>query len=336
MNVDLMHITFADPWYLLLLVLIPFFVWYQFRSRKKFVEFNATSIQYIKNELVTNRTRWIKIIPVLRMLAYTFAVIALARPQAGFSNKRITTEGIDIVLAMDISSSMYAIDFRPNRMAAAKEAAKEFVSARNSDRIGLVVFAGEAFTQCPITLDHILLQNQIDIIDNWQLEDGTAIGDGLFMAVNRLLDTTQLNTKVIILLTDGVRTAGEFSPTDAADAAAQLNIRVYTIGVGSETNRPIPVVDKSGRMIYELDPKISFDEQALKDIAQSTGGLYFRATTKEKLNEIYKEIDKIERQKVEVDVTQRYEEKFYLFALLAFAFLLLELLLSHTIFRSLT
>ncbi|MFN3940295.1 MAG: vWA domain-containing protein [Chitinophagales bacterium] len=336
MSFDMSHITFADPWFLLLLVLAPFFIWYPQSRHKKYVEWNTSTLQHIQNAIATRRTQWINILPVLRMMAFICAVIALARPQAGFSNKRITTEGIDIVLAMDISSSMYAIDFRPNRMAAAKEAAKEFVSARINDRIGLVVFAGEAFTQCPITLDHILLQNQIDIIDNWQLEDGTAIGDGLFMAVNRLLDTTQLNTKVIILLTDGVRTAGEYSPNDAADAAAQLNIRVYTIGVGSETNRPIPVVDKSGRMLYELDPKISFDEAALKEIAQSTGGLYFRATSKEKLTEIYNEIDKIERQKVEVDVTQRYEEKFYLFALLAFAFLLIELILAHTLFRSLT
>ncbi|MBP7400419.1 MAG: VWA domain-containing protein [Chitinophagales bacterium] len=336
MNFDLAHITFADPWFLLLLILIPVFILYQHNSKKKFVVFNSSTIHNIKEKLYTPRTNWIKILPALRMLSFAFAVIALARPQAGFSNKKITTEGIDIVLAMDISSSMYAIDFKPNRMTAAKEAAKNFVRERRSDRIGLVVFAGEAFTQCPITLDHILLENQIDIVDNWQLEDGTAIGDGLFMAVNRLRDTTQLSTKVIILLTDGVRTAGEFSPQDAAYAAAQLNIRVYTIGVGSETTSPIPVVDKSGRMIFELDPRISFDEPSLKEIAEITGGLYFRATSKEKLTEIYKEIDKIERQKVEVNVTKRYEEKFYLFAVLAFVCLLLEMMLSKTIFRTLT
>ena len=336
MNVDITQVTFADPWFLLLLVCIPVLMYLQYRSKKKFVVFTSSTIHNIKNNLQTPRSRWKHILPVLRILSFACAVIALARPQAGFSNKKITTEGIDIVLAMDISSSMYAVDFKPNRMTAAKEAAKEFVNARNSDRIGLVVFAGEAFTQCPITLDHILLENQIDIVDNWQLEDGTAIGDGLFMAVNRLMDTTQLSTKVIILLTDGVRTAGEYAPQDAAYAAEQLNIRVYTIGVGSETNRPIPVVDKSGRMLYELDPRISFDEASLKEIAESTGGLYFRATSKEKLTEIYKEIDKIERQKVEVNVTKRYEEKFYLFALLAFVCLALEMLLSQTIFRTLT
>lgn len=336
MKIDFAHITFADPWFLILLLCIPAFLFYQYHSKNKFVEFTASTIHHIKDDLGTARSKWIHILPALRMLSFAFAVIALARPQAGFSNKKVTTEGIDIVLALDISSSMYAVDFKPNRMTAAKEAAKEFVKARSSDRIGLVVFAGESFTQCPITLDHLLLENQIDIVDNWQLEDGTAIGDGLFMAVNRLTDTTHLSTKVIILLTDGVRTAGEYSPQDAADAAEQLNIRVYTIGVGSETNRPIPVVDKSGRMIYELDPRISFDEPSLKEIAENTGGLYFRATSKEKLTEIYKEIDNIERQKVEVNVTKRYEEKFYLFAMLAFVCLLIEIILSQTIFRTLT
>ncbi len=336
MNLDLAHITFADPWFLLLLALVPVFIVTQYKWKRKYVAFTASTIHNVKTNLATPRTRWMAVLPVLRILCFVFAVIALARPQSEFSNKKITTEGIDIVMAMDISSSMYAVDFKPNRMTAAKEAAKEFVRARKNDRIGLVVFAGESFTQCPITLDHLMLENQIDQVDNWQLEDGTAIGDGLFMAVNRLADTSQLSTKVIILLTDGVRTAGEFSQQDAAYAAKQLNIRVYTIGVGSETNRPIPVVDKSGRVMFELDPRISFDEASLKEIADITGGLYFRATSKEKLSEIYKEIDQIERQKTEVNITQRYEEQFYLFALLAIACLFIEILLRQTLFRTLT
>jgi Ca-activated chloride channel family protein len=280
------------------------------------------------------RTRLLWLPDALRMAAIGLAVVALARPQAGFSNRNISTEGIDIVLALDISSSMYAIDFKPNRIAAAKEAAIEFIEARPSDRIGLVVFAGEAFTQCPITLDHLLLKNLVQEADNWQLEDGTALGDGLFMAVTRLADTVEVNTKVIILLTDGVRTAGEFSPLDAASAAAQLQMRIYTIGVGSQTNSPIPVVDKNGRNIYDLDPRISFDEEALQQIAETTGGQYFRATSNEKLKEIYRQIDSIEKQKVEVSVTQRYEERFHLFAWLALICLAMEVVLRYTILKT--
>ncbi|HPE98151.1 MAG: VWA domain-containing protein [Chitinophagales bacterium] len=327
-------IAFADPWYFLLLLVIPLYLF----LRKKWLRRTRVPFMISTGAGVhtgTWRTRFIWIPEALRMLAIASAVIALARPQTGFSNRNVTTEGIDIVMALDISSSMYAIDFQPNRITAAKEAAKEFIDNRPNDRIGLVVFAGETFTQCPITLDHLLLKTLVDDADNWQLEDGTAMGDGLFMAVNRLADTTQLNTKVVILLTDGVRTAGEFSPLDAANAAAQLNIRVYTIGVGSKSNAPIPVVDKNGRNIYDLDPRISFDEESLQQIADITGGQYFRATSKEKLKEVYREIDSIEKQKVEVSVTRRYDERFHIFALIAIIALMFELLLRFTIFKSL-
>jgi Ca-activated chloride channel family protein len=330
-------IKFADPWFFLLLLLVPVFIWYSLaKGNSKYVSFRISDLSAVSKLRSPARVRWMAALPVLRILAFIMIVTALARPQTGFSNKKITSEGIDIMLAIDISSSMYAIDFRPNRMAAAKEAAKEFIDARPNDRIGLVVFAGEAFTQCPATLDHELLKRQIDEADNWQLDDGTALGDGLFMAVSRLSDTTHVSTKVIILLSDGVRTAGKFSPIDAANAAKQLNMRVYTIGVGSETNRPIPVVDKNGRAIYELDPRISFDEPTLTQVSELTGGKYFRVTTREKLSEVYQEIDQIEKQKMQVDITKRYDEKFHSFALAGLLFLLLELILANSIFRTIT
>jgi len=334
---SLQDIRFADPWFFLALLAIPIYIWYAAKQhRRKYVEFRIPSLAAVKASKKPARVKWIASLLVLRILSFILIVIALARPQTGFSNKKITSEGIDIMLAIDISSSMYAIDFRPNRMAAAKEAAKEFIDARPTDRIGLVVFAGEAFTQCPATLDHDLLKKQIDEADNWQLEDGTALGDGLFMAVSRLSDTTHISTKVIILLSDGVRTAGKFSPIDAANAAKQLSMRVYTIGVGSETNRPIPVVDKNGRAIYELDPRISFDEPTLVEVSKITGGQYFRVTTKEKLSDVYREIDQIEKQKMQVDITKRYDEQFHYFALAGILFLLMELILANTLFRTLT
>jgi Ca-activated chloride channel family protein len=330
---DWTHITFRDPWYLLLLLVpLVLLLLHRITGRKTSVPFRISTTSGIHEK--TWRVRLLPVPGILRWLAFSAAVIALARPQSGYSLKNITTEGIDIIMALDISSSMYAIDFIPNRITAAKEAAKEFIDNRPNDRMGLVVFAGEAFTQCPITLDHLLLKSLIDQADTWQLEDGTALGDGLFMSVGRLLDTTQLNTKVIILLTDGVRTAGEFSVMDAAEAAAQYNIRVYTIGVGSRTQQPIPVIDKNGRNIYDLDPRISFDESTLEDIATTTGGLYFRADSRQKLQEIYKQIDTIEKQKVEVKVTERYREMYYPFAWLALLCLGLELLLRFTIVKT--
>lgn len=330
----LQDIAFRDPWYLLLLAALP--LYWMFRAalhKRNKITFNLSDTDGVQG--ASGRIRWMWLPDALRTLALAAVIIALARPQTGYSTRNVTTEGIDIMLALDISSSMYAIDFKPNRITSAKEAAIEFIDNRPSDRIGLVVFAGEAFTQCPITLDHLLLKQLIRDADAFQLDDGTALGDGLFMSVGRLVDTTQLNTKVIILLTDGVRTAGEFSAVDAAQAASQLNIRVYTIGVGSRSQMPIPVVDKNGRNIYDLDPRISFDETTLKEIAETTGGIYFRADSRDKLSEIYREIDRIEKQKVEVNITERYTEKYYLFVWVALGLLLLEFLLSNTLLRTL-
>jgi Ca-activated chloride channel family protein len=263
-------------------------------------------------------------------------IVALARPQSLFSEESITTEGIDIVLAMDVSTSMWAVDFQPNRIEAAKRTAAEFIEGRPYDRIGLVVFAGESFTQCPITLDHRLLLGLVKDADAWQLQDGTALGDGLWMGLNRLIDSTALQSKVIILLTDGVQTAGEFAPLDAARAASDLGIRIYTIGIGSRSSRNIPVLDKRGQKIFELDPQNSLDEETMTQIAELTGGQYFRATSTDKLREIYDQIDQLEKEKIDVNVSQRYQEKFYPFAWMAVLLLLVEILLAQTVFRTAT
>lgn len=330
------NIRFEDPWFFLLLIAVPGYLFFLKRyAGDKFVSFKISSVEGFGNQ-VSPKIKWMRILPILRLTAFILLVIALARPQTGFSNRKISAEGIDIILALDVSPSMYAIDFKPNRMESAKLAAIEFIDSRPNDRIGLVVFAGEAFTQCPATLDHNMLKAQVETADNWYLKDGTAIGDGLFMAVNRLSDTVGLATKVIILLTDGVRIGGNFSPIDAANAAQQLNIRTYTIGVGTESSTPIPVVDKNGRRIFELDPRISFDEPMLQEVAKITGGQYFKANSKEKLSSIYKEIDTIEKQKFEVNITQRYDEHYFYFALIGLILLVTEIILSNTIFRSLT
>ncbi len=339
-------VAFAQPaWLALLGLLPPLALWYRWRYRRRFAPLtlpgsspgtggNGTDVPDPVRP--TLRTRMLFLPPALRLLALAAISVALARPQTRFSEESITTEGIDIVLAMDVSTSMWAVDFRPNRMEAAKQTAAEFIEARPHDRIGLVVFAGEAFTQCPITLDHELLQRLVLDADAYRLEDGTAIGDGSWLALNRLIDSTSLQSKVIILLTDGVQTAGEFAPLDAAKAAADLGVRLYTIGIGSQTRGRIPVVDPRGRQIFELDPDNSFDEATLEEMARLTGGAYFRATSTDKLREIYREIDQLEKEKIDVNVAVRYEEKFYPLAWLAAGLLLLELLLAQTWLRTTT
>jgi Ca-activated chloride channel homolog len=330
-------IHFASPAALYLLLLLPLLaLWYRWRYSKLFVPLALSALPSLKGSPVSWRIRALSLLPVLRLLALSALVLALARPQSSFSQERITTEGIDIVLAMDVSTSMWAVDFKPNRIEAAKKTAAEFIEGRPQDRMGLVVFAGEAFTQCPITLDHRLLLDLVRKADAWQIQDGTALGDGLWLALGRLMDSTALQSRVVILLTDGVQTAGEFAPLDAARAASDLGIRVYTIGIGSQTSSNIPVLDKNGRKIFELDPRTSMDEPALQQIAEMTGGRYFRATSADKLREIYTEIDQLERQKIEVNVSQRYEEKFYPLAWLAGILLLLEMLLRLTVLRTAT
>jgi Ca-activated chloride channel family protein len=257
----------------------------------------------------------------------------LARPQKTDKFQDVSTEGIDIVLAQDISGSMLARDFKPDRLEAAKNIATEFISGRPYDRIGLVVFSGESFTQCPITTDHAVLINLLREIQSGMIEDGTAIGMGLATAVNRIKDS-QSKSKVIILLTDGVNNKGEIAPATAADIAKTFGIRVYTIGVGTQGTAPYPVQTPYG-IQYQNMP-VEIDEGILQQISQTTGGKYFRATDNDKLTQVYKEIDKLEKSKIDVKQYSRKEERYLLPALFAFCMLVLEIIARNTIFKNLT
>ena len=265
-----------------------------------------------------------------RVLAIAFLIVALARPQSTKSWKDVTTEGIDIVLALDISSSMLARDFDPNRLEASKDIATDFISGRPNDRMGLVVFSGESFTQCPLTTDHPVLINLFEDIESGMIQDGTAIGMGLATAVNRLKDS-DARSKVVILLTDGVNNRGSIAPATAAEIAKTFDIRVYTIGVGSRGNAPFPVQTPYGVKYRNMEVEI--DEAMLKDIAGTTNGEYFRATDNQKLKNIYEEIDKLEKSKIQVKEYSEKSEEFFWFALIGGLLLLLEIVLKLTVLR---
>jgi Ca-activated chloride channel family protein len=267
------------------------------------------------------------------MIAIAVLIIVLARPQSTESFQDISTEGIDIVLTLDISGSMLARDFKPDRLEASKNVAVEFISGRPYDRMALIVFSGESFTQCPLTTDHAVLVNLLREVQSGIIEDGTAIGMGLATAVNRIKDS-EAKSKVIILLTDGVNNRGEIAPSTAADIARTFGIRVYTIGVGSQGVAPYPVQTPYG--IQYRDMPVEIDEEILREIAQKTGGRYFRATDNQKLIQVYQEIDKLEKSKIDVRQFSTKEEKYLIPALIAFLILALELLTRITLFRNLT
>ena len=266
----------------------------------------------------------------LMLLAMVMIVIAIARPRSSEKMEKIDTEGIDIVFAMDVSTSMLARDFNPDRISAAKDIAIEFISQRPSDRMGIVVFAGEAFTQCPLTTDRATLINLMKEISTDLLDDGTAIGNGLATAVARMKDS-DAKSRVVILLTDGVNNSGEITPQTAADIAKTYGIRVYTIGVGANGTAPYPVMTPWGVQMQNVEVEI--DENLLKNIAETTGGRYFRATDNTKLSEIYSEINKMEKARTTIDSFPIYKELFTGFALIALACLLLEVLISFILRR---
>jgi Ca-activated chloride channel family protein len=269
----------------------------------------------------------------LRVLSLIFLLLALARPQSSYDESKVTSEGIDIVLAMDLSASMLAHDFKPNRIEAAKQTALEFIDGRPSDRIGLVIFSGESFTQCPVTIDHAILKNQLHAVKNGLLEDGTAIGMGLATSLQRLKES-ETKSKVIILMTDGVNNRGIIDPATAADIAIQMGVRVYTIGIGTNGNALTPVaMGPDGNLIFDYAP-VEIDEALLRDVSKKTGGKYFRATDNGKLKEIFNQIDKLEKTKIDVSAFSHKTEKFQLFALIAGLLLLLEWILRYTILRS--
>ncbi len=326
---------FADPYYLILLLILPVMVWWYFRGRARATgKIIYSDVNLVKSITPSLKQRLRPFLFALRLLAVTVIIVALARPQSGSKEEEITTEGIDIVLTMDVSTSMLAEDFRPkNRIEAAKMVATEFIKGRKNDRIGLVVFAGESFTQCPLTLDYGVLYQ---ILDNMKVADqdwdGTAIGMGLATAINRLKDS-KAKSKVIILLTDGRNNRGQVDPITAARMAKAYNIRVYTIGTGTKGTAMYPIDDPLWGKRY-VPMRVDIDEDLLRQVAKITGGRYFRATSTEKLREIYDEIGKMEKTKIEVKEYTRYEEYFIYFLTLGLILLLTELVLSNTYFKT--
>ena len=323
-------ITFGQPWLLLLFLLIPALIYWKYNKGRKQVA--AIGISSIKG--LTESKSWKNYFQqfpfILRMLALACIIIALARPQTRFDETQREGQGIDIILAIDVSGSMTAQDFTPNRMEAAKKVAEEFVDARPSDRIGVVIFAGESFTQCPLTTDHYVLKSQISQIRNGLLEDGTAIGSGLATSVDRLKNSKS-KSKVVILLTDGMNNGGLIDPSTALEIAKTFHVKVYTIGVGTDGYAPTPVSTPLG--IVMQSQKVSIDEDLLKNIAKQTGGQYFRATDNQSLRKIYGQIDQMEKSKVQITTFHHYTEKFYPFVFAALALLLLEVIFKFTFFK---
>lgn len=330
---DRYHIILAHPYFLLLLLLLPLLLWYfYYQDKKRAMVFRISTTEGIRKIKSSWKVRWRPLLNVLRSIAFVMLVIALARPQKTNVSETIDSEGIDIVLSMDISGSMLAEDFKPNRLEAAKDNALKFIDARPTDRIGLVIFSGESFTQCPITIDHNVLKDQLMQVESGRLQDGTAIGDGLATAVDRLRDARG-KSRIVILLTDGINNVGKIGPELALEIAKAYKVRVYTIGIGSEGEALSPVQTPFGER-KQMVP-VQIDETLLKKIAKETGGKYYRATGNSKLESIYKEIDKLEKTSIEVNAYKHYGELFFWFAFAGLAALLLEIALQYTLFRRL-
>ena len=328
------NIEFANPKLLWLLLLVPaLIVWYILRHKKQEASLSFSDLKGMVKLPKTWKAYLRHLLFALKMAALTLLIVALARPQSSSTNSTSNIEGIDIVLAMDVSGSMLARDLKPDRLTAAKNVASDFVQGRPGDRMGLVIFSGETFTQVPLTTDHGVMLNMLAEMKNGLIDDGTAIGDGLATAISRLKDSEAIS-KVVILLTDGMNNAGSVDPYTAAEIAKLYGIRVYTIGVGSFGTAPYPVQTPFGTQIQQI--KVEIDERLLSTIANSTGGKYFRATSNQKLDEIYQEIDQLERSKIEVTEFRRLHEEFYPLVAWALALLLLEFILRKTIFRTLT
>ncbi|MFT3826869.1 MAG: VWA domain-containing protein [Chitinophagaceae bacterium] len=321
------NITFAYKWVFALFALLPLMIyWYLKKSDRQQGAIKVSSlVQYRKNNSWKATLR--HALFVLRLLAISSLIIALARPQHRNDEELKSGQGIDIILCLDVSGSMLAQDFTPNRLEAAKQVAAEFVEQRATDRIGVVIFSGESFTLVPLTTDQNVLKTQIYNIQRGVLEDGTAIGDGLGISVERLRDS-KTKTRIVILLTDGEDQGGRIDPLAAKEMAKTYGIRVYTIGVGSEGYAEVPVDGTTTR-----PQKVNINEPLLRSIADETGGLYFRARDNNSLKGIYNEIDKLEKSRIEVTALKRYTEKFFPFAIAAFIFLLLEIALRYTLFK---
>ncbi|MDD4416538.1 MAG: VWA domain-containing protein [Proteiniphilum sp.] len=323
---------FLHPEYLyLLLLLIPLTAWYVIRLSKAQASFKLASLNAFKG-LKPDLRVYMRHLPfVLRLISLSLIIIVIARPQSVNSWEETETQGIDIVMALDVSGSMLAQDLLPDRLQAAKKVASEFITDRKNDNIGLVIFAGESFTQCPLTTDHKVLLNLLNEIEFGLIEDGTAIGLGLATSVNRLKNS-ESRSKVVILLTDGTNNRGQIAPLTAADMARSYGIRVYTVGVGTKGMAPTPVNTPYGIRMQNMP--VDIDEKTLTEIAAMTGGQYFRAQDTEGLRQVYDEIDEMEKYLISVQNVTRRQELFLPFALVAMGLILLELLLRRTLLRS--
>lgn len=328
-------IEFAHQYFFWLLLLLPLMiVSYFWRYKKSSGELNISTLSYFSGIRKSVKEYLRHGLFIFRLLALAALIIALARPQSSTSWQNVTTEGIDIILSMDVSGSMLAEDLKPNRLEASKTVAMDFISGRPNDRMGLVLFSGESFTQCPITTDHAVLKNLFKDVKNGMIADGTAIGMGLANAVNRLKDS-EAKSKVVILLTDGENNRGEIPPLTASEIAKAFGVRVYTIGVGTRGEAPFPFRSPFGGIVYQ-NVEVKIDEPLLTQIADMTGGKYFRATDNKKLKAIYEEIDKLEKSKIEVQEFRKKNEAFLPWALVAGLLLFLEFMVRNTYLRSIT
>lgn len=328
------HIEFANPIYLYLLLIIPaLIVWYLFRHKHAQADLQISSTVTFEASKKSLKQYLYYILIFFRLLAISCLIIALARPQSSTSRQNVSIEGIDIIMALDVSSSMLAQDLKPDRLEAAKNVASEFFDGRPNDRIGLVIFSGETFTQCPLTTDHSVIKNLFKDIKSGMIQDGTAIGDGIATAVNRLKESKAIS-KVIILLTDGVNNAGSIDPISAAEIAKLYGIRIYTIGVGTIGMAPYPVPSPFGGVQYQ-QMEVKIDEELLKEVTAITDGKYFRAVSNRKLKEIYQEIDQLEKSKIDVTEFRRKKEEFLPLALMALLLLSAEIILKKTVFKTL-
>ena len=324
-------IEFLHPWALILLLVIPAMtLWYIFRQGKIHTALRFSSSAVFENTGRSWRIKFRHLPFILRMITVALIIVILARPQSKFDRTDYKVEGIDIMMAIDISGSMLAEDFKPNRLEAAKDVAAEFIDGRRNDRIGLIVFSAESFLQCPLTIDHPRLKNFFSEIRSGMVTDGTAIGDGLGLAVYHISKSDAVS-KVIILLTDGINNAGSVDPMTAAEIAKKYNVRVYTIGVGSEGMAPYPFPTPYGVQYQNM--KVLIDETLLQNIATATGGSYFRATDNEKLRGIYRQIDEMEKSRIDVTRFSKRKEEFLMFAIAAVVLMITEILLRLFVFR---
>ena len=328
------ELSFRNPYYLLLWALIPliYFILKKYYTKKTDtinLPESSSLLKFKKNWRVTLRPYLI----IFRLLAFILFILALARPQLALQEEKVNAEGIDIMLTVDLSSSMLAQDFKPDRLEVCKRVAAQFIDKRKYDRLGLVSFSGEAFTPCPLTSDHDILKEYLANLQCGLLEDGTAIGMGLGTAVNRIKDS-DAKSKVVILLTDGVNNAGYLKPITAAEIAVKYNVKVYTIGVGTSGAALTPVSRRSdGEYIFGL-AQVEIDEPLLREMASLTGGKYYRATNERSLENIYAEIDKLEKTTLEVTRFKRFKDLYFWFAVFALFLLITERLLRITVFRS--